>query len=65
MYSDSNDVDPECPKDAPYSFSFRVAKIKGDKKLKFRHYKFATETRADREKWLTAFNMLMEFRRML
>jgi hypothetical protein len=58
--------DPECPKDFPFSFSFRVRKIKDSKvSSSFRDYTFACKLKEERDQWLSAFDLLVEFRKLL
>lgn len=46
--------DPDCPKDFPFSFSFRVRKLKDSKQLSnsFRDYTFACKLKEERDQWL-------------
>jgi len=58
--------DPACPKDFPYSFSFRVRKGgQLSQNQKPRDYTFACKTKEERDQWLSSFDLLIEFRKIL
>ena len=48
--------DPDCPKDFPFTFSFKSKK---------RDFTFSCKTKEERDQWLQSFDLLIEFRKLL